>query len=299
MSVICGEFTAHHLTSARPARLPLSVHAGVVGRFQLWDNKVMILFETESQYREKATIWRAFSLLPLYAPLAGGRIWRWFATNIPMDLMTGGGPFTSDIDIIARLYDYPRSKEWLYKTWEVKVGILGKDGTGRSLKIGKIHRTKTQLNAYREFGSPDVSLLDMYICEAGFMRGNTFPPPVLHESISSKVDALRREGFGYQLLPFEHDKDGNGDDVGLTILTSEQNPLQTTFNLVPAVADGPREPFLRLADRINTFFEQTGDRPRKHFNQIVFCRECRQLQLICMKDEQACPACECDLVIQS
>jgi hypothetical protein len=31
----------------------------------------------------------------------------------------------------------------------------------------------------------------------------------------------------------------------------------------------------------------------------VFCRECRQLQLICMRDEQACPTCRCDLVIQS
>jgi hypothetical protein len=258
----------------------------------------MTLFETESQYRERETIWRVFSLLPLYASLAGGRVWRWFAINTPMDLGTGGA-FTSDIDIIARLNDFPRSKEWLYKTWEVKVGLLFKDGTGRSLKIGKIRRTKTQLNAYKEFGSPHVSLLDIYICEAGFLEANTFPPPVLHETISSKLDEMRQDGFGYQLLPFEHGRDENGDDIGLSVLRSDQNPLQTTFNLVPAVAEGPRQPFLRLADRLNTFFEQTGDRPRKHFNQIVYCRVCRQLHLICMKDEHTCPACQSDLVIQS
>jgi hypothetical protein len=257
---------------------------------------LMTLFEAQSQYREREAIWRVFSLLPLYAPLAGGRVWRWFAIN--MDLGTGGA-FTSDIDIIARLHDFARSKEWFYKTWEVKVGLLSKDGTGRSLKIGKIRRTKTQLNAYRKFGSPEVSLLDVYICETGFMGGNTFPPPDLHETISSKLAELGRDGFGYQLLPFEHGRDENGHDVGLLALRSEQNPLQTIFNLVPAVADGPREPFVRLADRLNDFFEQSEDRPRKHSNQIVFCRECRQLQLICMKDEQACPTCGSDLIIQS
>src|SRR5437879_1144149 len=120
----------------------------------------MTLFESDSQYREKATIWRVFSLLPLFGPLAGGRVWRWFAINFPMDLGTGG-KFASDIDILARLYDYPRSRDWLYKAWEVKVGLLCKDGTGRSLKAGKTGRTMTQLKAYREFGSPAVSLLDV------------------------------------------------------------------------------------------------------------------------------------------
>jgi hypothetical protein len=118
------------------------------------------------------------------------------------------------------------------------------------------------------------------------------------EGLMPKAE-LGRNGFGYQLLPFEHGRDGNGDDVGLSALISGQNPLQTTFDLVPAVANGPREPFVHLADRLNAFFEQSGDRPRKNFNQIVFCRECRQLQLICMRDEHSCPTCRSDLIIQS
>ena len=108
--------------------------------------------------------------MPLFAPLAEGRVWKWFAINIPMDLGTGG-TFTSDMDIIAMLHDFPGSKEWLYKTWEVKVSLLCKDGSALSLKAGKgkLKRTVTQLKAYRKFGSPAVSLIDVYVCEAGFM----------------------------------------------------------------------------------------------------------------------------------
>jgi len=214
-----------------------------------------------------------------------------------MDLGTGGR-FTSDIDILARLHDFPRSQEWIYRTWEVKVSLLCKDGTARSLKSGKMSRTMTQLRAHREFGSPGVSLLDIYICEAGFMARNAFPPSSLHGAISAKLAELSRERFGYQLLPFEHGKDGD-IDVGLTAMVQEGNPLQTMFNILPAITSPPREPFSRLAARIGNFFEQTPDRPRKVFNQIVFCRDCRRLQLISMRDEYTCPNCRTDLVIQS
>src|SRR5689334_17047420 len=125
----------------------------------------MTLFGSTPQYREKATIWRIFSLLPLYSNLAEGRVFRLFAINIPMDLGTGGGEFTSDVDILARLHEYPRSQEWMFPTWEVKVSLLCKDGSARSLKSGKTARTLTQLRAYRKFGSPAVSLLDVFVCE--------------------------------------------------------------------------------------------------------------------------------------
>ncbi len=113
----------------------------------------MSLFESESQYREKATIWRTFSLLPLFSCLAGGHAWRWFAVNIPMDL-GAGGRFTGDIDIIARLSDRPRSLCWFYRTWEVKVSLLGRDGKARSLKTGKTRKVMSQLRTNRQFGAP-------------------------------------------------------------------------------------------------------------------------------------------------
>jgi hypothetical protein len=258
----------------------------------------MTLFESEPQYREKEVLWRVFSLLPLFGPLAGGRIFSWFAVNIPMDLGTGGA-FTSDIDIIARLRDIPRSNRWLYRTWEVKVALLCRDGSARSLKTGKLRRTTTQLNAYREFGSPDVSLLDILLCEAGFLRGNRFPTPAVDAAVRGKIVELSQHGFGYQLLPFEHGRDEEGD-VGLSaIQVNALNPLQTTFDIMSARPSEPRQPFLRLADRLNEFYERAKNRPGKPFHQIVFCRVCRELNLIKMKDEYCCPSCQSDLVIQS
>jgi hypothetical protein len=259
----------------------------------------MTLFESESQYREKATLWRIFSLLPLYAPLADGRMFRWFAINIPMDLGTGAGAkFTSDIDIIACLFDFPNSDKLLYRTWEVKVSLLHKDGRTRSLKKGKLNRTKTQLRAYRAFGSPHVSLLDVYLCETEFMARNKFPPSALSDTIKSKCSELSRERFGYQLLPFEHKKDSEGD-IGLSAIVDRRNPIDTTFKMLPALVSHTQQPFSQLAERLNNFFDGVPGPAYKNFNQIVFCRECRQLQLIRMKDIYECPTCQSDLIIQS
>jgi hypothetical protein len=119
----------------------------------------MTLFEFPLQYREKAAIWRIFEMLPLYGPLAEGHVFRWFAVNIPMHLLTGG-KFTSDVDVIVCLRPYPQHRvrrdgdEFIFKTWEVKVSLLDKDGTGRSLKAGKTHSTLKQLNAYRILDPP-------------------------------------------------------------------------------------------------------------------------------------------------
>jgi hypothetical protein len=242
-------------------------------------------------------MWRIFSMRPLYATLAAGKVWRWFALNIPMDLMTGGGKFTSDIDIIAKVHDFPNSKAWLYKTWEVKVSLLCRDGTARSLKSGKTGRTVTQLKAYREFGSPEVSLLDCYICENGFVSRNQFPPPTLLPTLTDKTEVLRRERFGYQLLPFEHDRDADGD-FGLYAYGNPRNPLQLTVNLVPVTAARPEQPFSRLADRLSDFFENLGERPRKSLRQIVFCRDCRRLQLIEARTDECCPECHSNLITQ-
>jgi hypothetical protein len=258
----------------------------------------VVLFDSDPQYREKATIWRIFSMFPLYGALPSGHIWRWFAINIPMDLGTGG-KFTGDIDILARLYDFPRSRNWFYETWEVKVSLLCKNGRIRSLKSGKMGKMMGQLKAYREFGSPSVSLLDTYICEAGFMANNTFPPASIERVIRDRLGKLYKEGFGYQLLPFEHSKDGNAD-VGLKVYSNRSNPLETRIKMLAARESCPRELFSHLAGHINDFFEDALIKVKKPvFNQILFCRNCRCLQLIRMKETSRCPTCQKDLILQS
>jgi hypothetical protein len=265
----------------------------------------LTLFESESQYREKATIWRIFSLLPLSSFLAGGHVWRWFAISIPVDLGTGG-KFTSDIDIIARLYNYPRSRDWFYRTWEVKVSLLGRDGKARSLKRGKTRKVMNQLRAYREYGAPEVSLLDVVLCEAGCLAANPLPTRDLFEALATKVPELHDEHFGYHLLPFEHGRDGDGD-VGLSTLRNADRagrrdyPMlgRPDFHILEAAVTNVDERFMRLAQRLDDFFEAAPARPAKPRHQIVFCRECRRLQLIRMRDEEACPTCGDDLIAQS
>jgi hypothetical protein len=265
----------------------------------------LTLFESESQYRENATIWRIFSLLPLFSFLAGGHVWRWFAINIPMNLGTGGR-FTSDIDIIARLSNRPRSPDWFYRTWEVKVSLLGRDGKARSLKRGKTEKVMNQLRAYREFGAPEVSLLDIVLCQAGCLAANPFPTRELVEAVATKLPELKDEHFGYHLLPFEHGRDAAGD-VGLRTFdlgdwSGRRDYLmlgRPDFHILQPAVTNVAKGFMRLAQRLDEFFEAAAERPAKSRHQIIFCRECRQLQLIRMRDEEACPTCSADLIAQS
>ena len=262
----------------------------------------MTLFDTESQYREKATIWRMLSELPLYASLAEGRMWRWFAVNMPMDLVPTGA-FTGDIDLLARLNDYPRSRREIYKAWEVKVSLLTKEGRVRSLKARKTERTMNQLRAYRRFGSPDVSLLDVFLCESGFFHvsGAGFDrkqyPPSLDRSLTTKIRVLGEEGFGYKIMPFGHGKDGDVD-VGLLAVGAGGLPGRVGLTMLDPVESEIRDPFSSWVQRIEKFAVESGDRRSRH-TQMVFCRDCRQLHWICMRDEDSCPGCGGDLIAQS
>jgi hypothetical protein len=181
-----------------------------------------------------------------------------------MNIVEGG--FTSDIDVIARLLDF-RTREWIYKSWEVKVSLLCQDGTARSLKVGKTVHTINQLKAYREFGSPEVSLFDIYLCEAGYNK--PFPPASVSHAIVTKRAALAKHNFGYQLLPFGHQTDGHAD-TGLFLLTS--NIMQRRIDVLPAIVSPPKEPFSILANQIHEFSERA--RPRNFYlDRIVYCRD--------------------------
>jgi hypothetical protein len=101
------------------------------------------------------------------------------------------------------------------------------------------------------------------------------------------------------MLPFEHGRNADGDDFGLLAIQSDRNQLQTIFRMLPAATELPRQPFARLANHLNEFFEEATDSSRKSFKQIVFCKGCRRLHLISMKDEHTCPGCQDDLIAQS
>jgi hypothetical protein len=163
-----------------------------------------------------------------------------------------------------------------------------------------------QLRAYREFGAPEVSLLDIVLCEAGCLAANPFPTRDLFEAVATKLPELQDEHFGYHLLPFEHGRDADGD-VGLFTIRNEDRagrrdyPMlgRPDFHMLQPAVTNVDEGFMRLVQRLDEFFEAAVEQPAKSFHQIIFCRECRQLQLIRMRDEEACPTCGADLIAQS
>lgn len=259
----------------------------------------MTLFESDSRYREKFTIWRILSTLPLFGDLSEGNVWKWFAVNIPMDLGTGGGKeFTSDIDIITCLRNYPNTNELHYKTWEVKVTLLKNDGTARSLKKAKIPQTLNQLHAYKNFGAPVVTLMKVFVCEDGFMLNNDFPSRELNEVIVHTQDELIKEGFGFQMLPFEHGKEEN-IDVGLMVMRENNMLPGSPIAILQPKNFGLRQPFSRLVYDINRFYKEMGDIPRKPFKPIIYCKKCKKLQMIDMKTEFECPNCKDNLIVQN
>jgi hypothetical protein len=248
----------------------------------------MALIDHPAQSREAHSIWLIFSALPLYAALADGRIFEWFAVNIPMDLGTGG-EFTSDIDVIACLRDFTQRGQRLYKCWEVKVGVLRLNGEAKSLKAGKTGSILRQLRAYRAYGCGEVSLLDVFLCEEGYLQSTRFPSEPVSIAVASRLPGISAEGFGHQLLPFE------SDDVGDRVSAiSHGLPAGNIIELAHAVARSDTQPFTRLVSRLHEYAEasaQSSAGPRV----IVFCRRCRKLVHAQSRSPWECPSCGTDL----
>ena len=92
--------------------------------------------------------------------------------------------------------DTPKSGAF-YRTWEVKVAKLYKTGEARSLKRGKTRKILSQLDLHRKFGSANVSLLDVYLCEAGvFAEGGAGLLQTVKESAYPRVPDLGATGSG-------------------------------------------------------------------------------------------------------
>ncbi len=131
-----------------------------------------------------------------------------------------------------------------------------KDGSARSLKAGKTKRTLTQLKAYKEFGAASTTLLDIYVCEDGFLENNIFPTEAVNDVSNNKISELEPLGFGYQILPFEHMKEGD-TDVGLFtpggLLHPKRIQGEANIDILSPNDFGHRQPFSRLVDDLNEF----------------------------------------------
>jgi hypothetical protein len=89
------------------------------------------------------------------------------------------------------------------------------------------------------------------------MEANSFPPYPVGQVLLAKMPELKNEGFGYQILPFEHEKH-SGRDVGLTAFSipTWYGSESTNFMLAPAVQTTPVAGFARLMGRLNGCYER-------------------------------------------
>jgi hypothetical protein len=254
----------------------------------------LTLFEFDPQLRETAAIFRLLQSFELRWGLAEGRVFRWFAANIPMDLLPTSR-FRGDLDMIACLRSFPSEPRALhYLTWEVKVALVDKLGRPKSLKRGKTRNVVQQLKIHRKFGSPEPSLLEMFVCEDGPVSLKHFPSPEVFEVIQERADALVKNNFGYKILPFQHGRDGD-DDVGTFTIQHPYSRIQTASTIVRPMRTAALGGFLELMATLDGFAES---RKSIGFRVIVFCKSCRHLGTVSMKGDTICPTCGSWLIVQ-
>jgi hypothetical protein len=254
----------------------------------------LTLFRFHPQFRETAAIFRLLQSFALRWGLAEGRVFRWFAANIPMDLLPASR-FRGDLDIIACLRSFPSEPRALkYLTWEVKVALVDKLGRPKSLKRGKTREIVQQLRIHRQFGAPEPCLLEMFVCEDGPVSLKHFPSPTVFEVIRERAEALVKSNFGYKILPFQHGREGD-EDVGTFTIQHPYSHIQTASTIVRPMRTAPTGEFLELMATLDGFAES---RKSIGFHVIVFCRACKRLGSVSMKGDAICPTCGSWLIAQ-
>jgi hypothetical protein len=223
----------------------------------------------------------------LHFGLSDGRVYRWWAINIPLNLLPDSG-FVGDIDLMAATRGMPFERRGFYfKTWETKMMLVDKTGKPHSLKSNKTHDIVKQLTIQRRFGSPFVSLLELYLHESGSPALARFPTPEIFRVVKNRAIALANAGFGYQLLPFGHGIGVRGQDYGIHC---REKP---TIDIVRGRRTRVIGAFRKLAHYLSWFAENEALRVNKRlgFTVIGYCRECRQLCLIPKRDLVICYKC--------
>lgn len=255
----------------------------------------MSLFHASSQNRESLTIWEIFTYLPLYAELSDGEVYKWYAFNIPMRIVQGTR-YNSDIDIVGCFSDRCGSG-FSYKTWEVKVSLVDKEGKSHSLKAGKTKDVLKQLRAYRDFGSPSVTLLESYICEQGYFEKFRGLPDEIEKLVREKIPYFQNEGFGYQLLPFQQNMVGGKIAVSGMTLPGRFTPL---LKIIKSVVRSSSDDFVKLTGKIWGFIMSNPNPSMApvHKQLITYCSSCKSLCTIERKEAPVCPNCGKPILFQ-
>ncbi len=231
--------------------------------------------------------------MPLHYGLVDGRIFRWWGINIPLNLLPSSN-FHGDIDLMVCTLSTPREAPGVfYKTWEIKLVLVGKAGRIRSLKGGKTPDILNQLRIHRKFGSPDASLLELYLHEAGSKTLKSFPTAEVFHVVEKRAKELQKQLFGYHILPFAHGKNEKGEDVGLVGIENPFDKHRMSFELSRAVKTETKGEFQNLAQHLWAFAEGEAKQRSRPLGlvAITYCRTCKNLCLIHRREEACCYHC--------
>jgi hypothetical protein len=264
-----------------------------------------ILFDFERQFREKRALWRLFELAPLRNGLAQGRMFRWFGINIPFSLVAGQG----DIDLLMALRDLPgRRPTQIYETLELKTTLITRLGKAISLKASssKTRHLIGQLTKYREWGSPSVGLLEIYVCEDGFFENQTSLPREVLSAIGDKLDFVSAQGFGYSIAVIQHDRASERESnrsnfFGLRALHGGGFPPTSINRMRSPLLTDYHSPFTQLTSTLEKFVEVEVKARRTTLGKciVTYCVRCQGLITVDHRSDYRCGNCGDALVMQN
>ncbi len=241
------------------------------------------LFLVNSQLREIKAILKLFRT-PHWAALCNDTF-RWFAINIPCNLLGNNG-FETDIDIIVNMpkgLPFDEHTPSRYRSFEVKSILIDNKGKAKSLNRGENKRKRiyNKLKLFQGFGSDQVILLEIYGVARGFSDHLTFPTVEVRNEAKNKIDLIKNDGFGYLVIQ---------DEASETIQDGYGGKYYFPMNLLVGQPHEIKSPFKELVEHIGKFYEtEIQKRGMSGLLAITYCKKCKELFLINTNDDN--PTC--------
>jgi hypothetical protein len=248
------------------------------------------LFNIENNEREKACAWKIHCNGPLFTPLTSGCMWLWRAVGLPLHLIDRS--LEGDIDLMFALRGGPEHRdgqrifpEPTYRCFELKTSKVTRSGEVKSLKEGKFHKTRAQLEKLCAIGAPQVFLLEAFIVEAGFTVSEYKMPDAVRNSVGRKYDQITRADYGYVALAIEQIKGFSEADTGLLW------PVET---IKGAISRPLTAPFSNFVSMIEAYATRVG--ARGYAQVVTYCNPCKSLTWVHHKGPYVCRECGCPLI---
>ncbi len=254
-------------------------------------NPEEILFKTNSQKREKLTVWRLFNSPFIYDLSAG--LWKYFAVGIPLNLL--GGETIGDIDLLIcrptlshQTYEVDFEK-LEYRVFEIKVSTTDINGIPKSLKLGKMNKIKSQVNKLKKFGCPLIYYFEIFLFETGFSDSNFSPTKEMIKSIKTKEEFFATNQHGFLISALEFVKNFPEKHA------CKWRPI---INVSMPEKQDSKKAFHNLSNCLEKFYnENLNILKQNSFNGIPvisYCYSCRQL--IVPKTTLECSKCNTTLL---